>query len=65
MTDTDEGIAPMSPCISVCVLDDADVCTGCFRTLDEIVDWPAMRAADKRAVLASLAGRRPASGTGA
>jgi predicted Fe-S protein YdhL (DUF1289 family) len=28
-----------SPCISVCVLDMSDVCTGCFRTASEITQW--------------------------
>lgn len=28
-----------SPCVSVCLLDEQDVCTGCFRTAQEITDW--------------------------
>lgn len=28
-----------SPCISVCLLDDDDVCVGCYRTAEEITDW--------------------------
>lgn len=28
-----------SPCISVCVLGDDDVCTGCYRSAREITDW--------------------------
>ena len=31
-----------SPCISVCTLDEEDVCVGCYRTLDEITGWMAM-----------------------
>ena len=27
---------PESPCISVCVLDENDICVGCFRSADEI-----------------------------
>ncbi len=34
---TDKPVA--SPCISVCVLDVEDVCTGCFRTAGEITQW--------------------------
>lgn len=64
MKDTDEGTVPMSPCISICVLDEADVCSGCFRTLDEIIDWPSMSPAEKRDVVARLDDRAPASGTG-
>ena len=28
-----------SPCISVCALDEDELCQGCYRTLDEIVKW--------------------------
>lgn len=28
-----------SPCISICVLDDEQMCLGCYRTLDEIGVW--------------------------
>ena len=30
---------PKSPCISVCVLDEQDICMGCYRSADEITDW--------------------------
>jgi len=30
---------PASPCVSICTLDDADVCQGCHRTLAEISAW--------------------------
>ena len=43
--------APQSPCISICTLDDADVCMGCNRSLDEIIEWTMMDDAEKRAVL--------------
>ena len=47
------------PCISVCVLDPATgICTGCFRTLDEIAAWSVLDDAGKRAVLAALPARR-------
>lgn len=28
-----------SPCVSKCVLDERDVCEGCYRTVLEITDW--------------------------
>jgi predicted Fe-S protein YdhL (DUF1289 family) len=43
--------APASPCISVCLLDDGDVCVGCYRTADEITDWFTASPAEKREVL--------------
>ncbi|MFV0476619.1 MAG: DUF1289 domain-containing protein [Parahaliea sp.] len=42
---------PRSPCISVCVLDDADICIGCFRSAVEITDWSMVSVAEKRAIL--------------
>ncbi|MBK6509255.1 MAG: DUF1289 domain-containing protein [Haliea sp.] len=35
MSDT----TPKSPCISICVLDDDDICMGCYRSAQEITDW--------------------------
>jgi len=48
-----------SPCISVCELDaDRVLCTGCFRTLDEIAAWGTLDADAKRRVLAALPARK-------
>ena len=33
----------ISPCIGVCKLDiDSNICVGCFRTVDEIANWPQL-----------------------
>ncbi|MEO0616367.1 MAG: DUF1289 domain-containing protein [Pseudomonadota bacterium] len=48
---------PQSPCISICTLDEHDLCMGCYRSLDEIVDWTMMTDDEKRAVLANVAER--------
>jgi hypothetical protein len=54
------GVA--SPCISVCAIDvRTGLCTGCFRTLDEIAGWIAFTHDEKRAVLAALPARRPSA----
>ena len=42
---------PKSPCISVCVLDEGDICQGCFRSAEEITDWFMASDAQKRAVI--------------
>ncbi|MEO8248483.1 MAG: DUF1289 domain-containing protein [Burkholderiales bacterium] len=40
-----------SPCISVCIMDDAqELCTGCLRTIDEIMAWGALSEPAKRAI---------------
>ncbi|NVL30544.1 DUF1289 domain-containing protein, partial [Pseudomonas syringae pv. actinidiae] len=28
-----------SPCVSICALDEQDICTGCQRTVSEITQW--------------------------
>ncbi|MFK8051990.1 MAG: DUF1289 domain-containing protein [Woeseiaceae bacterium] len=48
-------LSPQSPCISICTLDEQDVCMGCARTLDEIIDWAMMDDPAKQAVLDRLA----------
>ncbi|MEP5765993.1 MAG: DUF1289 domain-containing protein [Halieaceae bacterium] len=35
-----------SPCIRSCCLNEADICLGCFRSLEEILQWGA--ASDQR-----------------
>ena len=52
---------PQSPCISVCVLDDTDICQGCFRSADEITDWLMANPGEKRAILRRCRERRDAS----
>jgi len=54
--------APQSPCISICALDQNDVCEGCFRTGDEIVDWFTANDARKREILEASQLRRKESG---
>ena len=54
---------PQSPCISVCLLDDKDICTGCFRSADEITDWFMATADQKRDMLRRARERMEASTT--
>lgn len=53
-----ENKEPASPCIRVCLLDEAGYCLGCRRSLEEIAGWQDFSNAEKRAVLAQL-GERP------
>jgi predicted Fe-S protein YdhL (DUF1289 family) len=52
---------PPSPCINVCVLDEADVCRGCYRSRAEIAAWTSMSAAEQWRVLEVVARRREQS----
>lgn len=57
MSDT----TPQSPCISVCVLDDGDICMGCYRSASEITDWFMASDEQKREVLRRARERREKS----
>lgn len=52
----------LSPCIDVCRIE-GGVCAGCLRTLDEIARWREMSGDEKRAVLAAIEQRKPATAT--
>lgn len=60
MTDTKRPRVP-SPCVSVCALDENDVCIGCHRTGDEILQWSRLTEQEKRVVLDKVAEREQAS----
>jgi predicted Fe-S protein YdhL (DUF1289 family) len=50
---------PLSPCIGVCRIDQATGwCEGCWRTLDEIADWPLLSVRERDILLFRLADRR-------
>ena len=40
-----------SPCIDICDLDDASICVGCYRTIDEIVAWGSLNNNKKAEIL--------------
>jgi uncharacterized protein len=37
-----------SPCVKVCVLDAGNICVGCGRTIDEIIQWSSMTEEQQR-----------------
>jgi len=46
-----------SPCVSVCFLNEEDICEGCFRSGMEISRWGSMSNDERRAVLKSCTER--------
>jgi predicted Fe-S protein YdhL (DUF1289 family) len=49
-----------SPCIQICVVHPAErICTGCYRTIDEITRWSKMTHDERAAVLDALPDRAP------
>jgi predicted Fe-S protein YdhL (DUF1289 family) len=44
-----------SPCIKLCVVHpEARLCTGCFRSIDEITGWARMSGDERRSIMAEL-----------
>jgi predicted Fe-S protein YdhL (DUF1289 family) len=44
-----------SPCIKICVVHpEARICTGCFRSIDEITGWARMSRDERREIMAEL-----------
>lgn len=48
-------VLPASPCVSICALDENDVCVGCFRTGGEISIWGLLSNDEKREVYRRIA----------
>lgn len=51
---------PMSPCVSICTLDEQGICRGCLRSLAEISGWLRMSATERWDVLGAIEIRRSA-----
>jgi len=47
-----------SPCIASCKLNQEKICIGCYRHIDEIVDWNKRSEAEQAQIIASLALRK-------
>ena len=48
-----------SPCINICKMDERNgLCTGCFRSIDEITVWSRSDDNRRQAILAAVAERR-------
>ncbi len=49
-----------SPCIKICVVHPVErICTGCYRTIDEIAQWSRLSNAERQAVMDALPDRAP------
>jgi len=49
-----------SPCNNVCVVHPTiGICTGCYRTIDEITRWSKFSAEERAEITQSLADRAP------
>ncbi len=50
-----------SPCISICVLDEQDICAGCYRSAAEITRWSDAANPERRDIVARAAERAAAA----
>jgi len=50
-----------SPCISICALDENDICVGCYRSAAEITRWSQADNPERRDILASAYTRAKAA----
>ena len=51
---SEELVDIKSPCISVCVLNEEDICEGCYRSAREITDWSVLSQDDKKVVMGNV-----------
>ncbi|TWT83036.1 hypothetical protein CA13_44990 [Planctomycetes bacterium CA13] len=54
---TSLGATP-SPCVGKCILNDHQVCTGCFRSRSEIGSWSMVADPEKRRIVERAETRR-------
>ncbi len=49
-----------SPCIQICVVHPTErICTGCYRTIDEITRWSKMDSTERAEIMQDLPERKP------
>ena len=49
-----------SPCIQICVIHPEErICTGCYRSIDEITRWSKMESAERQTIMTELPDRAP------
>ncbi len=49
-----------SPCINVCEVDDTNICSGCYRSLDEIAAWSSLSDTEQSVIVEQANKRRDA-----
>lgn len=49
-----------SPCVQICVVHPNErICTGCYRTIDEITRWSKMDSSERAEIMNDLPARKP------
>ncbi|WP_299635939.1 DUF1289 domain-containing protein [uncultured Ruegeria sp.] len=48
-----------SPCVQICVVHPTErICTGCYRTIDEITRWSKMDSSERTEIMENLPTRK-------
>ncbi|MCU7555273.1 DUF1289 domain-containing protein [Alteromonas sp. ASW11-19] len=47
-------LTEQSPCIGRCQLNERDVCTGCYRTIHDIIQWRSYSDLQRREAVARI-----------
>ncbi|HBS41778.1 MAG TPA: DUF1289 domain-containing protein [Oceanospirillales bacterium] len=61
MSETSRSKPVPSPCVSICALDDNNICLGCYRSGEEISRWGELSEDEKRAVMQNVGERERAA----
>ena len=59
MNRPDSAADVRSPCVRICELNEALVCVGCGRTLEDIGAWSQANSDERRRILEQAAARLP------
>ena len=51
----------VSPCVSICALDENDICVGCQRSGAEITVWSSCSEEEKKAIMVKVREREKSS----
>ena len=46
-----------SPCVGVCQYNNEEVCSGCFRTVEEISQWTTISDSEREMIMSQLDAR--------
>tara|TARA_Y100000746_G_C15229781_1_gene336890 strand:+ start:92 stop:361 length:270 start_codon:yes stop_codon:yes gene_type:complete len=48
-----------SPCVKICLIHPLErICTGCYRTIEEIVSWSSITDMDRKSIILELPKRK-------
>ena len=58
MAQSKQQLSIESPCVRNCCLSSADICMGCGRHIEEILQWHAASSSEREAILMRASARR-------